>query len=105
MDWYLIHEVFLKASVKITKNGLLQIRSTKKFKQPCSWTSVFWKNILSVFWGRCVWGRYVIGICRKCHKSGEGVQVDWSVRALRRVGEISELSRPIAVMNWEKNFL
>jgi hypothetical protein len=45
----------LKASVKITQNGLLQIRSTKKFKQPCSWTSVFWKNILSVFLGKkCV---------------------------------------------------
>jgi len=59
----------------------------------------FGRTSFHYFLGRSKWGWYVIGICRKCHKSDKGVQVDWPYRALRKVGEIQELSRPIVVMN------
>jgi hypothetical protein len=100
---------------KNTQNGLLQIRSTEKVQslvflfvtssRLVAGHHCFGRTFFQYFWGRNEWGLYVIGLCRKCHKSDQGAQIDWPVRALRRVGEIWELSRPIAVMNWEKNSL
>jgi len=48
----------------------------------------FGRTTFQYFWGGSEWGWYVIGLCKKCHKSNQGAQVDWPVRALRRVVEI-----------------